>query len=179
MPSTDLPVLLSSLIADHDQGIPHAGKVAERLEQWLEQLDFTVIGHDDEGQPITQPASACTPQQQIRASRFLEYELRDQLVAAKNSQTSNPTESKTSRLARLKGELDVLMLHLPQRMSDAQLEDIITRLANEVHAEFPYEPPRQLSGIMLKRLRDAHFGTYDGRQARDVVQHLAASLANA
>lgn len=176
MPGTELPVLFTSLQAAHDQGDPYAGNVAERLAQWLDQMNFTVIGYDDEGLPLRQPAVQCTPEQQLRAARFLEYDLRDSIVIAKNNQAKSHTESKASRIARMSGELASLMFVLPPRMGGAELEGYLTGLTTKVCADNPYETSAKLVAIVLRKLREDHFGTYDARHARDVVQHLVASL---
>lgn len=176
MSDTEQLVLFTVLSDAHDNGDPYASAVSERLAQWLDQMNLNLVGIDEEGNPIKHAPTACTAEQQLRAARFLEFDLRDSIVIAKNNQTKSSTETKTARIERLTGELDALMSVLPERLPDAELERILTDITMAVFVERPHESAAKLTGVALNRLRTDHFGKYDGRKARDVVKHLVDSL---
>lgn len=170
------PVLFTVLGDACEQGDPHALAVSQRLESWLDQMDMNLIGYDEEGLPIKHAPTECTAEQQMRAARFVEYDLRDSIIIAKNNQTRQSNETKTVRIERLTGELDCLMAALPPRMSTSVLEALLIRMVSQVHAENAHESSKKVTALVMNRLRTEHFGLYDGRTARDLVQHLVTSL---
>ena len=172
------PVLFTVLSDACEQGDPYAPAVSKRLAGWLDQMDMNLVGHDEDGNPIKHAATECTAEQQMRAARFVEYDLRDAIVIAKNNQTKQSNETKTKRIERLTGELDCLMAALPPRMDAADLEALLIGMVSEACLEYIHESSKKITAVVMNQLRTEHFGQYDGRAARDLVQHFVSSMVD-
>jgi hypothetical protein len=168
-------VLFAALSNEKELGNSFAVAVFRRIADCLDKLRCTHIGFDDEGNPLRQPYTDCTPEQQLRASRMAEYELRDQLAIARNNHGKASVEPRTRRIDRLEGELETLLVTVPNRLPDHDLETIINDLALTAIIEKSGERPSKIIHFTMNKLRKAHFGCYDGRVARDMITFLVNS----
>jgi hypothetical protein len=168
-------VLFTALSTENDVGNSFARAVRKRITECLDKMNFTHAGFDKDRNVLRRHYTECSSEQQLRASRMAEYELRDQLAMARNNHGKASVEPRTKRIDRLEGELETLLHVLPTRLSDSDLEAIITALALDVIEEKSGERPSKIIAFALNKLRKTHFGCYDGRTARDMTSFLINS----
>lgn len=165
-------VLFEALCCEEKAGNTSAMPLWRRISKFLDQLRFTIIGSNSDGEPIRWPYEHCTPPQQVRAARLAEYEIRDSLAVARNSFS----RSALKRINNLSAELDTLLAVLPKRLTDHELETNINQLVLQEISLKGDDHPSRTTASVIRLLNEKHCGRYDGRLAQKIATHLVESL---
>lgn len=174
--------LIEQLEALREQSLvytPPVKSILKRLESALQRAKITLRGYSIDGEPQYDDPASASARDQLRFGLMVENEIKDaRIIALNNHQGRGQGETKGQRLARIEDELAIMTIVLPDKISDAQLVDIVEAYIRDSIEVDPEISESRMIAKTLKHLRDTMFGRYDKREAREITEAAAGANLN-